>query len=115
MKLFSRKHKRKPSVEVDDFSVRRHLANGKTEEARWEHLAEVTIMTNDRGPFEDDAFWVLIEEDGQSGCVIPISIPEAEVILDTVQKLPGFDNEKLIKAMSSAQNNQFILWKKLES
>ena len=115
MRLFSRRNKKKPSVEVDDFSVRRHLANGKTEETRWEHLGEVSIMTNDRGPWEFDVFWVLIEDDGQTGCVIPTALPEAESILDIVQKLPGFDNEKLIEAMSSGQNNQFILWKKPES
>ena len=115
MKLFSRKRKKKPSVLVDDFSVRRTMTNGKIEEARWEHLGEVTILTNDKGPFEYDAFWVLIEEDGKTGCIIPTSIPQAEPILGIVQKLPGFDNEKFIQAMSSAQNNQFILWKKGES
>ena len=88
------------------------MANGKIEEAHWKKLGEVSIMTNDKGPFEEDVFWVLIEDDGQNGCIIPLSVPESQKVLERVQQLPGFDNEKLIEAMSSSKNMEFLLWKK---
>lgn len=111
----SPKPRKKDYVEVDDTSVKRFFPDGRVEEVRWEHLAEVGIVTTDEGPIMDDCYWMLIEEDGKTGCAVPLGDPEFKIILERVQKLPDFDNEMFIKAMSSALNNKFACWKKDKS
>jgi hypothetical protein len=33
-------------------------------------------------------------------------------MLEKIQQLPGFDNEAVIKAMTSTTNNRFICWQR---
>ena len=98
------------TVEIDALGVRRWLSEGKCESIQWDRLVKVEIMTTDDGPFSEDVFWVLREPD--RGCVIPSGIPEAEVLTEKLQALPGFDNQAMISAMGSTENARFVVWQK---
>jgi hypothetical protein len=105
--------KRKPAsaVEIDAEGVRRALGDGKVERVAWEDLVEVQIVTTDEGPFVDDVFFLLIGANG-TGCVVPQEDPQSGALLSRLQELPGFDNGKVIEAMTCTANARFVCWKK---
>jgi hypothetical protein len=95
-------------IHIDDHGVRRELPDGKVEHVAWGDLREVAVLTTGDGPFAEDVFFVLAGQDG-TGCVIPQSAPESSQLLE---RLPGFDNEALIRAMSSTDDATFICWRR---
>jgi hypothetical protein len=97
-------------VEINDRFVRRTLDNGRVEEVLWQDLSEVRIITTADGPFADDVFFVLIGAKG-NGCVVPHSAADTAFLL-RLQKLPGFDNEKVIEAMGTSADRQFLVWRR---
>ncbi|MBI3857545.1 MAG: hypothetical protein HY293_17835 [Planctomycetes bacterium] len=99
------------SIVIDDLGVRRDLGGGKIEEVAWKDLAEVQIITPDRGPCVEDVFYVLVGENG-TGCLVSQEDLQCDALLSRLQALPGFDNGKVIEAMGSAENARFICWKK---
>jgi hypothetical protein len=56
-------------------------------------------------------FFVLAGRGG-SGCIIPQSAPESTPLLERLQRLPGFDNEAFIRAMSSTEDATFVCWRR---
>ena len=99
-------------VLVTDDSVTRFRPDGVQESIRWDDLAEVGIITTDEGPWFEDVYWILIGSDGKSGCAVPQGAEGADSLLEALQKLHGFDNEAVIKAMGSTSNAQFVCWKR---
>ena len=95
-------------VTFDDESVMRTLANGQVETVRWDDLLHVQIMTTDEGPFVDDVFWLLSAED--HGCAVPSEAEGMAALLRRLQKLPGFDDEAVIRAMGCTGNDLFAVW-----
>jgi hypothetical protein len=71
-------------------------------------LDEVVIVTTSDGPFAEDLFWVLRSGDREE--VIPSGY--ATNLLETLQRLPGFDNEAVIRAMGSTSDARFIVWRR---
>jgi hypothetical protein len=67
------------------------------ETVQWSDLQAVITMTTDQGPLLDDVFWVLVGKD--SGCVVPSEAEGMNNLLVRLQRLPGFDNRKVIEAM----------------
>ena len=117
MNLISRLFDKKPSatstakgdtVTFDDERIVRTMQNGRQETIRWSELRNVTIMTTDEGPFEDDVFWVL--SGTQTGCLVPSEAEGMKELLPRLQQLPGFDNEAVIRAMGSTANERFLCW-----
>lgn len=100
-----------PGIRIDEHGVRRELADGKVEQVAWDDLLEVSILTTADGPFAEDVFFVLVGPDG-SGCVVPQSAPESGALLERVQRLPGFDNPAVIRAMSSVEEARFVCWRR---
>ncbi|MFI1915290.1 hypothetical protein [Nocardia sp. NPDC020380] len=97
-------------VEINDTFVRRTLADGRVEEVAWTELAEVRLITTADGPFADDVFFVLIGATGK-GCVVPHSAADT-AFLSKLQRLPGFDNEKVLEAMLTVADRQFLVWRR---
>ncbi len=77
---------------------------------RWDDLGVVAIETNDSGPLGCDVWWVLVSFRGDSGCVIPQGATGEDQLLSRLQELPGFDNEALVSAMSSVENERCVCW-----
>jgi hypothetical protein len=96
-----------PAFFVDDWGVRR----GDDEKVAWDDLVGVDIVTTDEGPYAEDVFFVLHGKDGK-GCVVPQEVAAARSLLERLQRLPGFDNGRLIEAMGCAENARFVCWKK---
>jgi len=101
----------RPVVHIDDHGVRRDLAGGKVEQVTWDDLQEVSILTTGDGPFAEDVFFVLAGQEGR-GCVVPQSAPEGGRLLERLQRLPGFDNEAVIRAMASVEDARFVCWRR---
>lgn len=99
------------SIRIDDLGVRRTLGDGTVETVAWNDLVEVQIVTTDEGPFVDDVFFLLVGADG-SGCCVPQGAPGSEGLLERLQRLPDFANDKVIEAMGCSENGRFVCWKK---
>ena len=103
-------HETEVNVSFDDEWIVIQRPDGTVEKVRWIDLKAIIIETTDDGPFGPDLFWVLVGEN-DTGCVFPGGATGESEILEEMQKrLKGFDNEKFIEAMSSIQNNKFLLW-----
>lgn len=99
-------------VHFDDATITSTLANGgETETVRWDDLQEVGIVTTDEGPAAEDVFWLLLGANGR--CAVPSGADGMKELLARLQKLPGFDNESVIKAMGSTENAKFVCWKRI--
>jgi hypothetical protein len=109
---FFRKPKQIDRVIFDDSAVTRIRPDGVEETIYWDDLYEVGILTTDEGPNQEDVFFLLIAEDRKSGCVVPQSSEGSNRLLERLQKLPGFDNRTVIKAMGSTSNAKFVCWKR---
>ena len=102
--------KRNATVVFDDIKVTCTKYDGEQTTLHWSDLVEVSIFTTDGGPFVDDLFWVLSGE--TSTCLVPSEADGTKELLAHLQKLPGFDNEAVIRAMGSAENAMFVCWSK---
>jgi hypothetical protein len=105
---------RKPELEtiqVDDSGVLRIDGEIK-ERISWDSVEEVRIITTDKGPYQEDVFFVLADSNG-SGCLIPHDAAVRTKLLQELQvRFPGLDDDMAIKAMGSTSDNSFLLWKK---
>jgi hypothetical protein len=101
------------SVQFDDESISVIRQDDHRESVRWSDLSEVWIKTTNEGPFLEDVFYILIGKDQQSGCVVPQGAAGESELFGALQTcLPGFDNEKVIEAMSSTGNQSFLVWRR---
>ena len=111
--FFRRSKVRRPDqVSFTDDAITRIRPDGIVESIRWDVLCEVGILTTDDGPLQEDVFFLLIASDGKSGCVVPQGAEGCDHLLERLQKLPGFDNEAVIKAMGSTAHAKFVCWKR---
>ena len=94
---------------TDDF-VRVEHPGHKPEEIFWKDIEEIRLINTDKGPFAPD-IWLVLTGDN-SGCFIPHGSQGYERVYNIVSKYDGFSFENVIKSMSSAENEQFLLWKK---
>ena len=100
-------------VTFDSEQIMRRLPNGKVEAVRWSDLRQVGIMTTSDGPAAEDVFFMLFGK-GDSGCAVPQSAVGADELLARLQRLPGFDNEAVVRAMGSTSEDFFLCWKRPE-
>jgi hypothetical protein len=100
-------------VTVSDEQISCERPNGKVESLDWADLKIVAVETTDKGPFAADVFWYLAGE--TSGCIVPLGATGEPGLVERLQTLPGFDNETLIKAMTSTSNQRFILWQRSDA
>jgi hypothetical protein len=73
-------------------------------------VQRVLIRTTDRGPFDDDVFFI-VETSGKN-YVIPQQALGAGQLLESFQQLPGFDNEAVIDSMGCTDNKDFLCWER---
>ncbi|MPY78312.1 MAG: hypothetical protein GEV04_07420 [Actinophytocola sp.] len=97
------------AVIVDDTGVRRTLANGSVESVTWEDLKSVVIRVIPEGPWSEDVFLMLAGNDG-TGTAVPSGDPAADALIERLQTLPGFDNERFIEAMTTDADEAYVVW-----
>jgi len=98
-----------PTVTVDERGVSRRTLDGREERVAWGELVQVSIVTTENGPFDDDLFFLLQDGDG-SGCAVGNAEAEASGLVARLQRLPRFDNEALIQAAACAIEAHFVCW-----
>lgn len=94
-------------VSFDTVGVSYTLPGGVARRITWADLRSVEIVTTNEGPFVEEVFWVL--HGTGAPLVIPQSASGSDALLARLQELPGFDNEAVIAAMSSA-GKRFLCW-----
>jgi hypothetical protein len=97
------------SVSVDDTGVRRQLADGSEEAVTWSELTAVVIRVIPEGLSKEDVFFMLAGANGK-GTAIPSADPAADALIERLQTLPGFDNEKFIEAMTTDADEIYVVW-----
>lgn len=97
------------TVSVDDTGVRRRLADGSEEAVTWAGLSSVMVRVIPDGPWNEDVFFMLVGTDGK-GTAIPSGDPAADALIERLQSLPGFDNEKFIEAMTTDADQAYVVW-----
>lgn len=101
---------RSRSVSVDDIGVRRQLADGSEESVTWAELSSVVIRVIPEGPWKEDVFLMLAGTDG-NGTAVPSGDPAADALIERLQSLPGFDNDKFVEAMTTDADEAYLVWK----
>ncbi len=71
-------------------------------------LDRVAIRTADDGPGAEDVFWLLVA--GEQECLIPHGAPGETELFERLLKLPGFDSQAMIAAMTSTDDAEFECW-----
>ncbi|HYP21944.1 MAG TPA: hypothetical protein VEV43_00050 [Actinomycetota bacterium] len=99
----------RPRVVVRDDAVTVKVRGRRAQRLEWSRLAEVAVRTTPNGPWQEDVFF-LLGDDAGSGIVVPHL--EAADLLPYLQRLPGFDNGALIEAMGSAEDANFVCWRR---
>ena len=97
-------------VKFNDFEIVYTRPNNQVEIVSWAELQAVIIETNSAGPIDPDYYWILVGKN--KGCVVPTGVEGEEQLFERLQKLPGFDNEAVIEAMSCVEKKRFLCWKR---
>ena len=97
------------SLTIDDWGVTR-VAGEMREAVAWADLVWVRIYTTSAGPAVEDVFFALGGADGK-GCLVPHDLAVRAKLLDVLQeRLPGLDNDQVIRAMGSGDDAYFTIW-----
>ena len=96
------------TVQVDEQGFTAEQTRGPQIRLEFQDLRRVTIRTTDEGPFAEDVFWVLTTE--SQVCIVPQGADGQVDLFDQLLKLPGFDCQAMIVAMSSTDNAEFPCW-----
>ncbi|MBU0858756.1 MAG: hypothetical protein KJ667_02355 [Alphaproteobacteria bacterium] len=97
-------------VTFDDDTIIVTRPNGTTERLRWDALEAVILEIAEGGPLRADMFWILAGHDG-TGCLYPGGATGENEMLEALQKrLPGFNDDILIEAMTTTTQQEFLLW-----
>ncbi|HEY5583247.1 MAG TPA: hypothetical protein VIK78_02005 [Ruminiclostridium sp.] len=100
----------KAKASSDELGVKVEQKNGTIEYSKWDEIVKISLITTDQGPFVDDVFLALFKEEKR--CLIPSEGEGYNEVYEKVSKFEGFDFAKVIEAMSSTLNKEFICWEK---
>ena len=97
---------------INDEGVHRYHGTSVFEQARWDDIVTIGIITNDEGPFFEDFFWMLSVRGG-GGCCVPGDLAQTYHLLPALQERYGeaFDNEQVIAASGCTDNEFFLVWR----
>ncbi|MDJ0910103.1 MAG: hypothetical protein QNI99_12980 [Woeseiaceae bacterium] len=97
-------------VTDEDGSITATYPDGTVSTVEWSDLVRIEVRTNDLGPWEIDVWWVLKGE--RSECIYPNGATGEQEMIKKFEKLDGFDDEELIRAMGCTRNNSFLCWQR---
>jgi hypothetical protein len=99
------------ALAVDDWGVKRSLADGRHEEIAWDELREVRLLTLPRGPWGDRARLILDGGD-ERGCIVPFDVAEPSGLVSAVAGLPGFDHRAMAEELERQRTGTTVLWQR---
>lgn len=85
---------------------------GKAQSISFADLERIVIETNDRGPFEEDVWWLLLGAGDKLAVSFPQSADGEHEAVEALMKLPGFNYEQMIAAMGSTDHGFFPVWRR---
>jgi hypothetical protein len=101
----------KETVQINETGVLR-LMGAIREQIRWNDIVEIRIITNDEGPFDEDALFLLVGAN-DTGCAISNEAAIQSGLLEELQcRFPALDNEMVVIAMACTDNSNFLIWKR---
>jgi hypothetical protein len=100
------------NVGFDDEIIWSKSPSGQKEEIFWTKVKAIFIETNDLGPFSSDVFWHVAGENIR--ITFPLGATGEKEMLSRFQKLKNFNNEEVIAAMSTTDNQVFKVWQQSE-
>lgn len=99
-------------VEVTDTTISVTEPNGNIDSVTFEDLVEIAIYTDDTGPSNEDVWWGLTGRSLGRVIVFPNGAIGEQAAIERFNKLQGFDDKAVIKAMSSTSVARFICWRR---
>ncbi|HYG29863.1 MAG TPA: hypothetical protein VD887_06585 [Allosphingosinicella sp.] len=99
-------------VALDAESIRVTDDSGETRAVAKAELCGVAIETNGSGPWGADMWWQLFAADGRLACAFPQDATGGQAAIDDLARLPGFDQDEMIRAMRSADDAVFQVWRR---
>lgn len=97
-------------VECDHEAVRCSWLGDEVETLRWADLEAVWVITTDRGPWEDDVFFVL--KGTERECTVSNEALGMPGLIERLTQLPGFDEEAYFEAMCCTDRERFLIWRR---
>jgi hypothetical protein len=101
------------SLVVDDWGVKRTLADGRHEEVGWDELQTVEAVTLPRGPWDDRVRFVL-DGGGLRGCLVSRIAAEQAGLLEALGRLPGLDIQALGEVLDGTGTGKRVLWRRAQ-
>jgi hypothetical protein len=96
---------------VDDWGVRRSLADGRYEEVSWDELLEVRATTLPRGPW-DERMRFILDGGGERGCIVAYDVAYEGGLVTALGALPGFDHRQLAEVLDKPRTGTVLLWQR---
>jgi hypothetical protein len=96
-------------LDVDDWGVRRTLADGRSEEVAWDELVEVELAVAPRGARFERRRYVL-SGPGERGCIVPEDLARDHGVIEHIARLPGFDHRRLEAALAATRTGLHPVW-----
>jgi hypothetical protein len=101
-------------VTVSDRGISCTYPGGDEKCISWDELHVVKIRTNDSGPWGMDVIWGFHGKGGEARLAVPGGATGEQEMLSSIQRLPGFRNGEVIKAMCCATDNSFECWRRTD-
>lgn len=98
------------AVQVDEIGVECVYADGESRRLTWAALGAVRVRTTPDGPVDHDLFWDLYDRSGALQLIVPGGFHGSGDLLVALQRLPGFDNEAVVRASGSTDAEEFLVW-----
>jgi len=86
--------------------------HGQTRSLCLDALTRVAVETNDSGPWGADVWWLFFTDGSEHACAFPQGATGEAAAIGYISALPDFDHGAMIRAMQSADNASFPLWRK---
>lgn len=78
----------------------------------FKQVTQISIVTTDWGPFEEDVFFTFCISERTEEELIPQGAKGTDALLSLISRLERYDDSKVIEAMGCTSNARFICWKK---
>jgi len=98
-------------VTIDDTGISAAYPKGEVQRIAWPEVDQITIETNDSGPWGADVWWILAGP--AQRCTYPGGATgEQEALAEFPKRFPRFSDEAVIQAMGCTSNAQFVCWRR---
>ena len=110
-------HSRARTVEfaTDREWVRRRLADGRTEEVRWEDVVSVEVVCTTVATADGARSFVLLAASEESGCLVPLGVGHDTALLADLARLPGFELRAFTEARQRRAPARTMVWTRASS